>query len=321
MISLLNGIVVVAVSYILTFLALPKVISYFRKQQLGQTTREEGPKWHQVKSGTPTMGGVVFLISAMLISLVTSFFTNAFSLSLFLVLLILFIYGMLGFLDDYIKVVMKRNLGLTSLQKLMGQILGAALFAAILFFGEFQREWTMPALEILNNPLLYFIFIIIWIVGFSNAVNLTDGLDGLATGTALIAYSTYAFIAWEQEEYSVLLLSLSIIGGLLAFLFYNKKPAQIFMGDVGSLALGGGLATISILLEREWSLLLIGFIFVMETASVIIQVGSMKIRKKRVFKMSPIHHHFEMSGWSEQKIVFTFWGIGLISSILYLIIF
>lgn len=303
-------------SFAITLILMPFVIGYFRVKQLGQTTREDGPTWHEVKTGTPTMGGVVFIISGIVTMIWSGLWKNVFTISLGLLLFILVLYGILGFLDDYIKLIKKRNLGLTSLQKLIGQVVGGVLFYLVYRMEGLPSELTIPGLGGVHLGWFYGLFVIFWLVGFSNAVNLTDGLDGLATGTSIIAYSTYAIMAFRQEQIDVLIFCLAIIGGLIGFLFFNKKPAKIFMGDVGSLALGGGLAAVSILLHQEWTLLLVGLVFIVETASVILQVGSMKIRKKRIFKMSPIHHHFEMSGWSEWKIVLTFWTVGLLMAVI-----
>lgn len=300
-------------SFALTIMAMPIVIGYFRTKQLGQTTRDEGPKWHEVKSGTPTMGGVVFLIATAISSIWTGIWQQSFTVSLGLLLFITLLYGILGFLDDFIKIFKKRNLGLTSKQKLIGQLVGGVLFFIVYLMNGFSTDLALPFFGNVHFGWLYGIFLLFWLVGFSNAVNLTDGLDGLVAGTATIAYSAYAIIAWQQGQTDVLIFCLTVSGGLVGFFFFNKKPAKIFMGDVGSLALGGGLAAISILLKQEWSLLLIGLIFVIETASVMIQVTSFKLTGKRVFKMSPIHHHFEMSGWSEWRVVGTFWFIGLIT--------
>ncbi|MCA9765835.1 MAG: phospho-N-acetylmuramoyl-pentapeptide-transferase [Carnobacterium sp.] len=301
-------------SFALTIMTMPIVIGYFRTKQLGQTTRDEGPKWHEVKTGTPTMGGVVFLIASVISSVWVSLWQNSLSISLVLLLFIIVLYGLLGFLDDFIKIFRKRNLGLTSKQKLIGQLVGGLLFFIVYKLNNFPTNLTIPLVGSIDFGWFYGIFVLFWLVGFSNAVNLTDGLDGLVAGTAGIAYVAYAFIAWNQQQIDVLIFCLTIIGGLVGFFFFNKKPAKIFMGDVGSLALGGGLAAVSILLKQEWSLLLIGLIFVIETASVMIQVASFKLTGKRVFKMSPIHHHFEMSGWSEWRVVLTFWFISLIAA-------
>ena len=303
-------------SFALTIMAMPIVIGYFRTKQLGQTTRDEGPKWHEVKSGTPTMGGVVFLIAAVISTVWVGIWQENFTIGLGLMLFITLLYGLLGFLDDFIKIFRKRNLGLTSKQKLLGQLVGGLLFFVVYQLNGLSTDLVLPFIGSVHLGWLYGIFVLFWLVGFSNAVNLTDGLDGLVAGTAGIAYVAYAVIAWQQKQTDVLIFCLTIIGGLVGFFFFNKKPAKIFMGDVGSLALGGGLAAVSILLKQEWSLLLIGLIFVIETASVMIQVTSFKLTGKRVFKMSPIHHHFEMSGWSEWRVVLTFWFISLATAAL-----
>ncbi|GEK91528.1 phospho-N-acetylmuramoyl-pentapeptide-transferase [Alkalibacterium kapii] len=298
----------------------PVFIKIFRKRQLGQTTRGEGPSWHQVKSGTPTMGGIAILIA---VSIITVLFGRIYPVRSNLVLLltfILLIYGSIGFIDDYIKVMMKRNLGLTSLQKLIGQIIAAVLF----YLGVSQilgiESIALPFGVSLNLGIFYLVFVLFWLVGFSNATNLTDGLDGLLTTTAFIAYFSYTVIAVVQDQYEVAIFTSAILGALAGFFLFNKKPAQIFMGDVGSLALGAGLAGVSIILNQEWTLLLIGIIFVAETASVMLQVSSFKLTGKRLFKMSPIHHHFEMVGWGEWKIVIVFSLITLAASIVTLLI-
>ena len=307
-------------SFALTIMVMPMFIGYFRMKQIGQVTRDEGPKWHEVKTGTPTMGGVVFIIATLITAVWVGIWQGALTLSLGLILFILALYGVLGFLDDFIKVFKKRNLGLTSKQKLIGQIIGGIIFFIVFKYEGLATKIAFPFIGSIDIGWLYGIFVIFWLVGFSNAVNLTDGLDGLVAGTASIAYGTYAVIAWHQQQTDILIFCVTIVGGLVGFFFFNKKPAKIFMGDVGSLALGGGLAAVSILLHQEWSLLLIGLIFVIETASVMIQVTSFKLTGKRVFKMSPIHHHFEMSGWSEWRVVLTFWSVGLLAAIVALLV-
>lgn len=307
-------------SFALTIMVMPMFIGYFRMKQIGQVTRDEGPKWHEVKTGTPTMGGVVFIIATLITAVWVGIWQGALTLSLGLLLFILALYGVLGFLDDFIKVFKKRNLGLTSKEKLIGQIIGGIIFFIVFKYEGLATKIAFPFIGSIDIGWLYGIFVIFWLVGFSNAVNLTDGLDGLVAGTASIAYGTYAVIAWHQQQTDILIFCVTIVGGLVGFFFFNKKPAKIFMGDVGSLALGGGLAAVSILLHQEWSLLLIGLIFVIETASVMIQVTSFKLTGKRVFKMSPIHHHFEMSGWSEWRVVLTFWSVGLLAAIVALLV-
>lgn len=306
---------ILGLSFLLTIFFMPIVIRYFREKQLGQMTREEGPSWHEAKSGTPTMGGVVFLVTASVVSIGFASVLGVLSIPLGLTLFILLLYGLLGFLDDYIKLIMKRNLGLTSKEKLAGQVAGAFLFFVIYKWSGFSTELFFPVVGTIQSDWLFGLFTVFWLVGFSNAVNLTDGLDGLVAGTGTLAFSAYALIALNQGQWDLAVLTLAVIGGLLGFFLFNKKPAKIFMGDVGSLALGGGLAALSIFLKREFSLLLIGIIFVVETASVIIQVISFKLTGKRVFKMSPIHHHFEMSGWSEWKVVLVFWLVGLLGAV------
>lgn len=310
----LQVVIPIIISFGLTVAAMPSFINYFKRKKQGQTTREDGPTWHNVKTGTPTMGGVVFLIASLVTSLVVGFWTEHLTPSLLIILFILVLYGLLGFLDDFIKVFKKRNMGLNSRQKLAGQVIGG-----LVFYFVYRLEGLPDTLSLFGRVtvplgLFYGLFIIFWLVGFSNAVNLTDGIDGLVTGLAVISFGTYAIIAWKQRQFDVLIVCLSVIGGLLGFFPYNKKTAKIFMGDVGSLALGGLLAAISIILRQEWTLLLIGFVYVCETASVILQVFSFKLFGRRIFKMSPIHHHFEMCGWSEWKIDSIFWLTGAVCS-------
>lgn len=309
-----------AISFVSVVLLMPLIIRYFREKQLGQVTREEGPSWHEAKSGTPTMGGVVFILSTVLTAIIVSVMGIGRSLSLGLLVSVLVLYGLIGFIDDFIKLFMKRNLGLTSSQKFIAQVVIGILFYVVILLNGFDNQINLGFVEQLPLGLLYGFFAVIWMVGFSNATNLTDGIDGLMATTGTIAYGAYAYIAFLQEEWGILVFALSVMGGLLGFFLFNKKPAKIFMGDVGSLALGAGLAAMSILLHVEWTLLIIGIIFVIETASVMIQVTYFKKTGKRIFKMSPIHHHFEMIDWSEWKIVGVFGTIGLIAAILTIIL-
>ncbi|MBL1227862.1 phospho-N-acetylmuramoyl-pentapeptide-transferase [Enterococcus sp. BWB1-3] len=304
----------IALSFALTVSVMPIFIGYFQMKKQGQVTREEGPTWHNVKSGTPTMGGAVFLSAAFITALAIAFWLRQLTPSVFIMLFILVLYGLLGFLDDFIKIFKKRNMGLNSKQKLIGQILGGIVF--YLVYRTEGPSGTLSLFGLTELPLgiFYGVFIIFWLVGFSNAVNLTDGIDGLVSGLGTISFGTYAIIAWKQQQFDVVIVCLSVVGGLIGFFPYNKKSAKIFMGDVGSLALGGLLAAISIILRQEWTLLLVGFIYVCETASVMLQVFSFKVFGKRIFKMSPIHHHFEMSGWSEWKVDIVFWTVSLIGS-------
>lgn len=305
---------------VITAALLPFFIVYFTNKKLGQMTREEGPAWHEVKSGTPTMGGIAFIIATTVISTLMLVFRQAFDFKTASLLFVLVSFGTIGFLDDFLKLIRQHNEGLTSKQKFVWQIV-----CSLVYMGLYVLSQEPMTLQVLffstNHVIIYGVFAVIWMTGFSNAVNLTDGLDGLVAGTASIALGAYAIIAHQKGEHGILLFCVSLIGGLVGFFLFNKKPAKIFMGDVGSLALGGVFAVLSMLLHVEWSLLLIGFVFVMETASVMLQVGSYKLRQKRIFKMSPIHHHFEMSGWSEWKVVIVFWTIGLVSAGIYLLLF
>ncbi|KRM72507.1 phospho-N-acetylmuramoyl-pentapeptide-transferase [Lacticaseibacillus brantae] len=305
-------------AFAITVILLPLLIGYMRMRKEGQVTREEGPKWHEVKSGTPTMGGLVFITGIVITSIWVGLWQHAFTLSLIVSLIIFVLYGALGFVDDFVKVANHRNLGLRAWQKLLGQIAGAAIFLWAFFSEGMQATLWLPVIGDINSQWLYIVFAAIWLVGFSNAVNLTDGIDGLLAGLTFIAMGTYAIIAAHDGRVDVLIICLATVGAMIGFFLYNHKPAKIFMGDVGSLALGGLLAVISLLLHREWSLLLIGIVFVVETASVILQVASFKLTGKRLFKMSPIHHHFEMLGWSEWKVDLVFWLVGLVASGLYL---
>ena len=290
-------------------------INYAHKKKQGQMIREEGPKWHQAKSGTPTMGGLVFDLAILVTGIWVPFWLGELGPKILVLDFILVLYGFLGFFDDSIKLLKKQNEGLKPWQKLLGQIIGGVIFLLVYWHEGLPFSLSFFGHEV-SLGLVYVLFVLFWLVGFSNAVNLTDGLDGLVAGQAIIAFGAYAIIAYHQGQNDVLIFCLAVIGALIAFLGFNHKPAKIFMGDMGSLALGGALAAVSILLHHELSLLLIGIIFVCETASVILQVASFKLTGKRIFKMSPIHHHFEMCGWSEWRIDLTFWAIGLVAAII-----
>ncbi|MDN3450155.1 phospho-N-acetylmuramoyl-pentapeptide-transferase [Planococcus sp. APC 3906] len=315
----MNGYILLGfgIAFLLTVALMPIFIPLLRRMKFGQSIREEGPESHMKKTGTPTMGGLVYLIAIIITVLGVALFADRMSQEITILLLVLFGYGLIGFLDDFIKVVLKRNLGLTSLQKLIAQIVIAVISFFLLNGTEFDTAVYIPFTDFsIELSMLYVLFIIFWLVGFSNAVNLTDGLDGLVAGTASIAFAAFGVIAIVQEQEGIAMFTFAVAGALLGFLVFNKYPAKVFMGDTGSLALGGALAMVSILLKQELLLLIIGLVFVIETASVILQVGSFKLRKKRIFKMSPIHHHFELSGWSEWKVVTVFWAVGLIAAVI-----
>ncbi|MGX7105665.1 phospho-N-acetylmuramoyl-pentapeptide-transferase [Globicatella sanguinis] len=309
-----------AVSFAITVSIMPFFIGYFNYKKIGQTTREEGPTWHEVKTGTPTMGGTVFVFAILVTLLISAWLMKLLEGSVWMILLTFLLFGGIGFVDDFISIFKKQNEGLTAKQKFVLQIIFSIVIMLIGVLHHYKISIPLGFTQI-TNPVILIIFASVWINGFSNAVNLTDGLDGLATGLNIIAYGAYFAIAINQGAQAIALACFVVVGALLGFLIYNKKPAKIFMGDVGSLALGAGLAVISILLNNPWSLLIIGLVFVVETASVILQVWSFKTRGKRIFKMSPIHHHFEMSGWSESKVVYVFWLVGMIAAIIYISIF
>ncbi|THE14384.1 phospho-N-acetylmuramoyl-pentapeptide-transferase [Bacillus timonensis] len=307
----------IAIGFIISVILSPIFIPFLRRLKFGQSIREEGPKSHQKKSGTPTMGGIIILVSISLTTILVSTRLGELSVTTYLLLFVTLGYGVLGFLDDFIKVVLKRNLGLTSLQKLLGQIVIAIIFYFIYKQNNFSTAISIPGTDFeFDLGILYVLLLIIWLVGFSNAVNLTDGLDGLVSGTAAIAFGAFAVLAWNQAQYDVAIFSVAIVGAVLGFLVFNANPAKVFMGDTGSLALGGAIATVAITLKLEILLILIGGVFVIETLSVIIQVISFKTTGRRVFRMSPLHHHYELVGWSEWRVVVTFWTVGLLCAIL-----
>ncbi|GEN82113.1 phospho-N-acetylmuramoyl-pentapeptide-transferase [Sporosarcina luteola] len=315
--TLVTTITVIAVSFVITALIGAAIIPLLRRMKFGQSIREEGPEAHKKKAGTPTMGGLIFLGSIIITMLVLSYILEDVLTTQTIVLMIVLAgFGIIGFLDDFIIVVMKRNLGLTSIQKLIGQIIIAILAFFLLKMGPFETTILIPFTNFtVDLGIFYVAFLIFWLVGFSNAVNLSDGLDGLVAGTSTIAFAAFGVHGLVYEQYDIAIFSFVVAGAMLGFLLFNMKPAKVFMGDTGSLALGGTLAMLSILVKQELLLLIIGIVYVIETLSVMIQVTSFKLTGKRVFKMSPIHHHFELSGWSEWKIVIVFWGVALLAAI------
>jgi phospho-N-acetylmuramoyl-pentapeptide-transferase len=308
------------ISFLLTVILMPLFIMWMVKLKRGQEIRDEGPAWHQVKSGTPTMGGAIFMVAILVTTLFDYFVRSDKTWGVWPLMALAVVFGVIGFLDDFIKVVLRRNLGLTSGQKFVGQLIGGLGFALLIYFNA-QRDnlWIFGWSNVLIT-LIAIAFVTIWINGFSNAVNLTDGLDGLVGGLGIISFGAYAIIAVHQGQHNIAVFCLTVVASLAGFLVFNHKPAKIFMGDVGSLSLGALLAGISVLLNQEWTLLLIGLVYILETLSVMIQVGHFKRTGNRIFKMSPVHHHFEMVGWSEWKINFVFWGVGLVASAIAVVI-
>ena len=324
----------------------PWLINKLRHFQIGQFIREEGPKSHQKKAGTPTMGGILIIISIVVPTLLWADLRNPY---VWIAIVTLLAFGWIGFLDDYAKITNRRNLGISGKRKLLYQFIVGFAFAASLLFmrawGDFSTAMNVPFFksfkplllmpELMANPWTYVlgvapfcIFVALVVVFSSNAVNLTDGLDGLAIGLMVIAAGaltvlTYAGGHAQLAEYLQLARNArtseltvfcgSMTGASIGFLWYNAHPAEIFMGDVGSLGLGGAMAVVAVLIKQEVLLLFIGGIFILEAVSVILQVGSYKLRHgKRIFKMAPIHHHFEALGWDESKIIARFWIAGLV---------
>jgi phospho-N-acetylmuramoyl-pentapeptide-transferase len=311
-----------------------RLIDRLREFQIGQQIRPEGPLSHQSKKGTPTMGGLLILIAVILPSLLWADPANPY---VWIVLISTLLFGIIGFADDYLKITRKRSLGLTARQKFAAQwtvALGISLallsmarlgyYTTILSI-PFFKKWT-PDLGLLFVP-----WAMLVIVGAANAVNLTDGLDGLAIGSSLIASGTYAILAYVAGHAKVAgyldvpnvrgvgelaVICGTLVGASLGFLWFNCNPAQVFMGDVGAMAIGGTLGTIAVVIKQELLLVFVGGLFVIEAASVIIQVASFQLRGKRVFRMAPIHHHFELGGWPEQKVVIRFWIVAIIFALL-----
>ena len=292
----------------------PICIPILHRLKFGQSIRAEGPKSHQVKSGTPTMGGIFLITGIVAATLIIA----DWNIEIFLALFILIGHFILGFIDDYLKVVRKQNQGLLARYKLAGQILIVIIttFIANSLVVDFQPTIWIPVADItINAGMLYLLFMLFVIVGASNAVNLTDGLDGLASGCMAIAASCYAVICMLTGHEDLAIFCAAIVGACIGFLKFNFHPAKIFMGDTGSLALGGAFAAIGILSRTEILLAVVGLVFVCEALSVILQVISFQTTGKRIFRMSPLHHHFELGGWSEIKVVFVFWTVSLLCGI------
>lgn len=326
----------------------PYLIERLREFQIGQFIREDGPKEHQKKAGTPTMGGLLILVAILVPTLLWSDLSNPF---VWLAVLATVGFGGIGFADDYIKIVHKRNLGLTFRAKMLLQIAVAVLISILLLVlrqhGEYSTRLMVPFFKHFRPDLAihgglhlphlwmlafipFIIFTLLVLVGSSNAVNLTDGLDGLAIGCMIIAASALTVLTYVSgnvvfADYlglqrmplvsELTIFCGSMVGASIGFLWYNAHPAEVFMGDVGSLSLGGAIGTVAVIIKQELLLPFIGGVFILEALSVMLQVGSYKLRKKRIFKMAPIHHHFELLGWSESKVIVRFWIAALIFSL------
>ena len=315
--NMINILTAAIISAVVVLILGPICIPILHKLKFGQSIRTEGPKSHQAKSGTPTMGGIFLIAGILIATLIRAEWTAEIFLALFIVVG----HFILGFLDDYIKVVKKRNLGLKARQKLLGQIFISivTIFIATKYLGIETNLWLPIADEKIDLGIFYYVLVLFVIVGASNAVNLTDGLDGLASGNMAIAASCYGVICLITGHEELAIFCAAVVGACIGFLRFNFHPAKVFMGDTGSLALGGAFAAMGILTHTELLLVVVGFIFVCEALSVIIQVISFQTTGKRVFRMSPIHHHFELGGWSEIKVVSVFWAVGLIFGVIGLI--
>lgn len=326
----------------------PWMIRRLRSLNFGQHIREDGPRSHLKKAGTPTMGGILILVSIIVPTLLWARLDNA---NVWVAMFSAVSFGLIGFWDDYTKIAKMRNLGLTARQKILLQVLVALIVGYMLlllharnsystamnvpFFKQFKPDlliepwlhnyWTYPLAFV-----GFFAFLIFVLVGSSNAVNLTDGLDGLAIGLMIIAsggmtvlcyvtgnakWAHYLDLSHNPGDSEVTIFCAAMVGASIGFLWYNAHPAEVFMGDVGSLALGGGLGTVAVLIKQEILLIFIGGVYVIEALSVILQVGSYKLRKKRIFKMAPLHHHFEALGWQESKVIVRFWILGLVMAL------
>ncbi|MCA9472326.1 MAG: phospho-N-acetylmuramoyl-pentapeptide-transferase, partial [Nitrospira sp.] len=318
-------------AFLIAFVLAPPMIKKFQELGIGQRVRDDGPSGHLGKTGTPTMGGILIIFSVLLTTLLWADIRN---LYVWLVMLAIVGFGLVGFVDDYIKILRGRSKGLSPAQKLICQVAVALAIAMFFYFSPgYSTQLSVPFFKNFNPDLglLYIPFAILVIVGCSNAVNLTDGLDGLAIGPTIIAAVAYTVVAWAVgnklvSDYLLIpyvdgagelaVLTASIVGSSLGFLWFNTYPASVFMGDVGSLPLGSALGTVAVVCKHELLLLLVGGVFVMEAVSVIFQVLSYKSRGKRIFLMAPLHHHFEMKGWEEPKVVVRLWIIAFILCLL-----
>jgi phospho-N-acetylmuramoyl-pentapeptide-transferase len=310
------------------------MIRKLRQLQWGQEIREEGPVEHRVKRGTPTMGGIL-IITAVVVP--TLLWANLENIYVWTAVFSMLAFGLIGFTDDYIKVVKKRSLGLTAKQKFAAQIiLAAAIGVAAVILAHrdvFSTRLSVPFFKTFSPDLgwFYVALVMLVLVGSANAVNLTDGLDGLAIGSVLIASATFAILSYivghavvadylgipnVKGSGELTVFCAAMVGASIGFLWYNCNPAQVFMGDVGSMALGGGIGTVAVFIKQELLLVLVGGLFVIEAASVIIQVASFRMTGRRVFRMAPIHHHFEKAGWAEPKVVIRFWILAIIFALL-----
>ncbi len=301
------------------------LIKELKVLKFGQTVRDDGPKTHITKNGVPTMGGLMFIFSTIItIVLIYVIWRVQYSYYIGIVLVIFIGYAAIGFVDDYLNIKRKTSKGLSAIEKLVLQF----LIAGIVYYLYTQLDLNNQNAIVINTLDIkidlgnfYVVYILIMIVGFSNAVNITDGLDGLSSGLSVISFIVFGLIAGRMSIYvdgidDLTIFCFSVVGGLLGFMFYNVHPAKVFMGDTGSLALGAALAIVAILTNHDITLFIVGGVFIIEIISVVLQVLSYKTTKRRVFLMAPLHHHFELLGWTEQQIVKMFWVMGLLFGLL-----
>lgn len=311
MIEYIDIVRTISIAFIITLILGPIIIPLLKRLKIGQSVREEGPQSHLKKSGTPTMGGIIIFV-ALVITIMTS---GMFNKDMYVLIIATFGFGMIGFIDDYLIVVRRNNAGLKANQKLIGQII-LAIFLAIYQAqtSEFGTQLIVPFLsnQYLDLGMFYVPFIVFVVVGTVNSVNLTDGVDGLASGVTLIVLSFFGLVALNRGMNSISIFSTALAGACLGFLIHNAHPAKVFMGDTGSMALGGAVSAIAVLLNLPLVIPIVGGIYFVEALSVIIQVTSFKLTGKRVFLMSPLHHHYEQKGWKETKVVAVFWTVTVI---------
>ena len=311
---LLTAVISAALTGLIGYLLLPVL----RALKAGQSIREIGPTWHNNKAGTPMMGGLMFIITAI-VCVVANLFRMEDNTVVYTLLLAL-CFGAVGFLDDFFKLKFKRNLGLTSIQKALLQMAVSALYLYLLYKqGHMSSNLSIPFTDVTLyiHPLVYIFFAMFVMVGCVNAVNLTDGVDGLSSSVTVPVMVFFTAAAIAKGKFDLAILPASLVGGLIAYLFYNWHPAKVFMGDTGSLFLGGVVCALAFALEMPLILILVCFVYICETLSVILQVGYFKLTHgKRLFKMSPIHHHFEMCGWKEEKIVIVFASVSAVMCVI-----
>lgn len=317
--SSLNYLLAFGTSCLVALVIGPFAVNLLARLKVGQSVRDDGPESHLKKIGTPTMGGILFILSTAIATIIFALP----KLEVFLAISIFIFFGIIGFADDYRKVILKQSLGLKARYKLLFQLLFSILLVVlILMFLDRGTAIIIPISgQEINLHWFFILFAGLVIVGASNAVNITDGLDGLAGGVSLIAVLVYAVIAFINGHYEIAVFLSALAGGLLGFLFYNFNPAKIFMGDTGSLSIGAALAACAVITASELFLVVVGGVFVIETLSVIIQVLYFKKTGRRIFKMSPLHHHFELKGWPEKQVVYVFWLAALILGLIGLFLY